>query len=760
MSSFNSSEESEHLWNLTMSTTTMMYEDQNCYNPSNGEVISDKGLLMMAKMGYKKGTGLGKNKEGRLNPIDLPKHLGKRGFGFHIPHLESNDLLWDANLEAINIKEETQWISNTNCDLFINSLNDLSSWMIKGPKKLTIDDEIHFCDPSLLQQILSAKGKFDELDSNELTKARARSNPFETIRSAFFMNRAALKMANIDAVTGFIFTDIDRNPNHRKTKGPYYFADVCAGPGGFSEYILWRKKWLFKGFGFTLKGEHDFELTESQCASPVTFSAHYGIRGDGDVCCPDNIRHFAERVLHETDGMGVHFMMSDGGFSVEGNENLQEILSKQLYVCQCLTALAIVRPHGHFVTKLFDLFTPFSVGLIFIMYNCFEKISILKPNTSRPANSERYLICYGLKACSQTQQIQKYLWDIASELWELHQVQNNLNLDVNQIVPMSIITANKEFYNYIVDSNNRIGANQIVGLLKLTAFCQNPTLIEPRQEELRVGCLKYWQIPDIPKIPLPRFTTDDLLELAVNDSSFMYTSPKQSCDIKQLAKLLSDIKDWYYIISGCNKKTNICNFYAGVGGSRVYRLQRYKWVKVKHLKLIRGTLLYGEMVKETVAIQECEKLVQKHSLHVIDALRLGDTSLADLPFKERLDLIETYCQAVNHESQPDGVRVRVKMAYPIEELNSIQSLVVPGRNEENNYCILPTLGFNSIKEYYVANSILFLKIDQDQLFHSTFLSRIQVFIDDSNNAEEHLYHCNNKITLTSLVRSLMGNTSL
>lgn len=80
--------------------------------------------------------------------------------------------------------------------------------------------------------------------------------------------------------------------------------------------------------------------------------------------------------------------------------------------------------------------------------------------------------------------------------------------------------------------------------------------------------------------------------------------------------------------------------YQGVGGSRVYRLQRYKWVKVKKLQLIRGTLLFGEMVKETVIersteSQECEKLIQKHSLHVIDALRLGDTSLADLPFKER-----------------------------------------------------------------------------------------------------------------------------
>lgn len=34
-----------------------------------------------------------------------------------------------------------------------------------------------------------------------------------------------------------------------------YFADICAGPGGFSEYVLWRKEWHAKGFGFTLKGK-------------------------------------------------------------------------------------------------------------------------------------------------------------------------------------------------------------------------------------------------------------------------------------------------------------------------------------------------------------------------------------------------------------------------------------------------------------------------------------------------------------------------
>jgi cap1 methyltransferase len=49
-----------------------------------------------------------------------------------------------------------------------------------------------------------------------------------------------------------------------------YFADVCAGPGGFSEYVLWRKKWKSKGFGFTLRGPCDFKL-EDFFAGPRKF---------------------------------------------------------------------------------------------------------------------------------------------------------------------------------------------------------------------------------------------------------------------------------------------------------------------------------------------------------------------------------------------------------------------------------------------------------------------------------------------------------
>lgn len=47
------------------------------------------------------------------------------------------------------------------------------------------------------------------MDLNELMHARSRANPFETLKTAFFMNRAALKIANIDALTNFMFSNID-----------------------------------------------------------------------------------------------------------------------------------------------------------------------------------------------------------------------------------------------------------------------------------------------------------------------------------------------------------------------------------------------------------------------------------------------------------------------------------------------------------------------------------------------------------------------
>jgi len=53
-------------------------------------------------------------------------------------------------------------------------------------------------------------------------------------------------------------------------------------------------------------------------------------------------------------------------------------------------ASSLRRAGGHFVCKLFDVFTRFSVGLVYLMHRAFEHVALFKPVTSRPANSERF----------------------------------------------------------------------------------------------------------------------------------------------------------------------------------------------------------------------------------------------------------------------------------------------------------------------------------------------------------------------------------
>lgn len=82
--------------------------------------------------------------------------------------------------------------------------------------------------------------------------------------------RAALKTANADRIFDWKLSQefdeqrrLKKNPldrgedkdNADRDEPIFYFADVCAGPGGFSEYMLWRKAYYnSKGFGFTLRG--------------------------------------------------------------------------------------------------------------------------------------------------------------------------------------------------------------------------------------------------------------------------------------------------------------------------------------------------------------------------------------------------------------------------------------------------------------------------------------------------------------------------
>lgn len=76
--------------------------------------------------------------------------------------------------------------------------------------------------------------------------------------------------------------------------------------------------------------------------------------------------------------------------------------------------------------------------------------------------------------------------------------------------------------------------------------------------------------------------------------------------------------------------------FSGLGCSKSFRFLNGKWIKINHLNLVKGTLLFGEFVKEICTYHPgCETFEERYSLHVIDAIRLGDMDLRSYTYSER-----------------------------------------------------------------------------------------------------------------------------
>uniref|UniRef100_A0A673M3R5 Cap-specific mRNA (nucleoside-2'-O-)-methyltransferase 1 n=1 Tax=Sinocyclocheilus rhinocerous TaxID=307959 RepID=A0A673M3R5_9TELE len=572
---------------------------------------------LMAKMGFREGEGLGKFGQGRKEIVETSTQRGRRGLGLTLKGFQGDlNIDWQDEPEPSALESVT-WFPESSPE--IPDADELKDWMTVGQKKLKIDDETEFCSENLLHLLLRCKTVFDNLEGEEMRRARTRSNPYETIRGAFFLNRAAMKMANMDHVFDYMFTnpkDFQGKPQTRDKDGELlYFGDVCAGPGGFSEYVLWRRRWHAKGFGMTLKGANDFKLEDFYAAPSELFEAYYGeggIDGDGDIMRPENITAFRNFVLDSTEGRGLHFLMADGGFSVEGQENIQEILSKQLLLCQFLTAMSAVRPGGHFVCKTFDLFTPFSVGLIYLLYLCFERVSLFKPVTSRPANSERYVVCKSLKP--GTDAVREYMFIINLKLNQFR----HSDRDVTEVVPLDIIKGDTDFFQFMINSNESHCAVQIKALAKIHAYVRDTTLFEPRQADIRKECLKLWGIPDKARVTHP--TSDPkakFSELVKGSDMDSFSSRPTALNSGNLDKL-QHVLDYRCIVGGGEQL-----FLLGLGRSQIYTWDGKAPLRWKNVEIVQELKGEGKAQRRINAV------------HVLDALVLNGTDVRDQHFNQR-----------------------------------------------------------------------------------------------------------------------------
>ncbi|CAG8696690.1 5585_t:CDS:10 [Cetraspora pellucida] len=333
-------------------------------------------------------------------------------------------------------------------------------------------DYNQFCEAAVVQLLLDKKKALKNIPYEQFTAARGKSNPYEKVGHSIFMNRSASKLACLDALVNF--TGVKRYDPVKDLV--FWYTDLCGGPGGFSEYILWRKHSYGEkvyGWGITLTGDQDYDLNRFITDAKVRecFKHSYGADGTGNLYKEENIRHFANEVMMGTKNEGADLVTADG----------------------IITMFMTLQKNGDFVLKLFDVFTPFTAGMVWILYRHFEKICIIKPLSSRPANSERYIICRNLR--EHNPQIVSFLFDVNKRFNEIKSSSLEGQKDVNEVVEFDEMNQDEDFIDYLKMSNMKIAIKQTEALEELLKYISNPELKPPNQEEYRRLCFLEWRLP-------------------------------------------------------------------------------------------------------------------------------------------------------------------------------------------------------------------------------------------------------------------------
>ena len=183
-------------------------------------------------------------------------------------------------------------------------------------------------------------------------------------------------------------------PENNETLKTFHLAE---GPGGFIEAIAslrYNTNDIY--YGMTLQDNTTNtnipSWKKSQCLlnKYKNIILENGADGTGNLLILENLKYCREKY-----GSSMDIITGDGGFDFSMDFNYQEIFISKLLFAQVAFAVTMQKQGGSFVLKIFDCFMKHTIDILYILSSFYEKVYIIKPNTSRYANSEKYIVCKG-----------------------------------------------------------------------------------------------------------------------------------------------------------------------------------------------------------------------------------------------------------------------------------------------------------------------------------------------------------------------------
>jgi cap1 methyltransferase len=263
---------------------------------------------------------------------------------------------------------------------------------------------------SLYEEICKEKEKIDQLENgNEWDRIKKIGNPFELIYTSYHKKKKRDSISNYQPISRsyfkmwemlYHFGDKIFAKERLNINDMMYFGNLAEGPGGFMEAIynyrmLTHCKYKSprdQFFGITLRPHNEYVPDWNKMRKIFGDKQNVHIEY-GNLYVYQDVKNYIKSFYKNK----AHIVTADGGFDYSSDFNGQEINSCQIIYSECVIAMNILKEKGTFICKVFDLFTSTMMRILYLLFMNFEEVYFYKPETSRPANSEKYLVCIGYK---------------------------------------------------------------------------------------------------------------------------------------------------------------------------------------------------------------------------------------------------------------------------------------------------------------------------------------------------------------------------
>lgn len=247
-------------------------------------------------------------------------------------------------------------------------------------------------------------------------------------------------------------------------RGPISTFHLAEGPGGFIEALVNRRKNSEDSYtGITLlDDEYDVNIpawkkSEAFLKLNPNVKIENGEDGTGDILSLANFDFCVKKY-----GSSMEIITADGGFDFSMDFNNQEQNMTKLLFAQICFAICMQKKGGNFVLKVFDCFMQNTIDMIYLLSSFYGTTYLTKPQTSRYANSEKYIVCKNFLHSSN----KDFLSQIRDNYIRIMDCETNIIRLLNDDVSSIFITKMEE-YNAI------FGQQQIDSIYKTLSLIEN-----------------------------------------------------------------------------------------------------------------------------------------------------------------------------------------------------------------------------------------------------------------------------------------------